>query len=48
MFAGVALIGVLASYLANFFLEPPQLIYVELRRDPCSFGNIDVRIYYDV
>lgn len=23
MFAGVALIGVLASYLANFFLEPP-------------------------
>ncbi|HET6445473.1 MAG TPA: ion transporter [candidate division Zixibacteria bacterium] len=24
MFAGVALIGVLASYLANFFLEPPQ------------------------
>lgn len=24
MFSGVALIGVLASYLANFFLEPPQ------------------------
>jgi len=24
MFAGVALIGVLASYLANFFMEPPQ------------------------
>lgn len=24
MFAGVALIGVLASYLANFFMESPQ------------------------